>query len=192
MSFGKRRTLPLEESLGPILWDQAVTLPLDIGLWMVRLDLSPATPTGAMEQAIVLGAVRRAAEKFANRLTLARLLAATLTRPITTPLPEATIMARLRAVLTAMEPTMDPVDRRAYTIMIMDVAASIARLATPAPTPVVGWWRFMTKPVGQGTPLTTPSVAPARIDGLRRLATTPGVDDWTVAPIGPSQQQNVS
>ncbi len=176
MSFGQRKSLPIPQALGPLLWDQLVMLPIDVGLWMARLDLGGGAAAERAERAQLTIALTRLAHKFqAPSFVFQIILETSQIKNWPPPLPEKVLFARAAHLLTALQPLCPPTDIASLKLALIDIAESIARASPDHPTPP--WWaRWM---MGDQTLWTGPiRVSKTERAGLNRLIAALGADHF--------------
>lgn len=164
MTFGQRKIPSLPVALGPLAWGQCVALPIEIGLWMSRLDLGGPR---AAEQAGIEQALLTLTQKFINRPMIKEILDETRRRPIpSAPLPEGVLWSVMHDLLPRLQEYLSPPDLAAYKLVLIDMAESMARTHFH-PALSSRWLKIFTKPVGQVMEI--PRVTRARRVGLNQL-----------------------
>lgn len=131
MAFGKR-TAPLPpDTISATDWYAVITLPVQVGIWMGRLDSGGGPEAEIQEQAAITAFLNVASQKFSNLpLIETIILAAQFERQgVINPMTEPALMAKCDDVLVCLKADLSPLELNAYKLLLIEMAEHVARAA---------------------------------------------------------------
>jgi hypothetical protein len=141
MSFGQRKIPAVPAALGPTAWVQLASLPIEVGVWMARLDLRGGRQAEEFEHAAIHAFLRRTAEKFALRPDLcavideAQRLVDQGAGVLPAPLPERDLFLKIQSTLLDVAPVWPAATVNGYKLILIEMAEVTARAAAEIPAP---------------------------------------------------------
>lgn len=131
MPFGKR-TAPLPpDRFDPADWQAIITLPLQVGIWIARVDAGGGEEAAVMERAAIPAFLTTARAKFANLPLIADICvdAGVALAGVISPLQEPALMAKTAGVIKEGQAAFTLLEMNAYKLLLIEMAEYVARAA---------------------------------------------------------------
>ncbi len=131
MPFGRRNHPTTPDGFTADDWVALTSLPVQVGLWMARLDPGGAPDAEPRERAAIHDFLTMAAAKFENVPLIHHICRAALSpRYMELPLlRDVALMEKIRQIQVQMHDAMTRIEMNAYKLLLIEMAEHVARAA---------------------------------------------------------------
>lgn len=131
MTFGKRNVPLPPDRFAPDTWRAIITLPMQVGVWMARVDEGGGAEAQTMEYAAMPAFLKTAGTKFANVPFITQICASASAaqHDVINPLREDALIAKAAEMMQQLTGIVSALELNAYKLLLIEMAEHVARAA---------------------------------------------------------------